>query len=446
MDTRELVVNMLNEIIDKQQLSHVVQKRLLDNCPDMSKQDRSFVTELVNGTLERLITIDLIIAKFSSVKPQRIKPFIMNVLRVGTYQIMFLDRVPASAACNEAVKLTKKRGLNGLSGYVNGVLRNIAREKESLFAPPEKSDKITRLMYLYSTPKWLAKQLVDQYGDETESILKAQFEKNSTGIRVNESLGINATEAAEMLTAEGIQVKKGFYFKNALRISGYDKLDTIKLFINGNIIIQDESSMLVAMSAGIKNGDNIIDVCAAPGGKSIHAADILAGTGHVEARDLTDYKVNLIESNINRCGFKNITAVKSDACIYDEKSEKSADVVIADLPCSGLGVLNKKPDIKLNMTPEKEKELIVLQRKILNNAVRYVKPGGVFIYSTCTLNKNENNSNRDYIRDVLGLKPDSLEGLLPDGFGDSSIKEGYLQLIPGRHGTDGFYVARFVAV
>ena len=201
--------------------------------------------------------------------------------------------------------------------------------------------------------------------------------------------------------------------------------------------------MLVGLAAAPKAGDKVIDVCAAPGGKSIHAADLLKCTGHVEARDLTDYKVGLIQENIYRCGFGNITAKRMDACVLDEASKESADVVIADLPCSGLGVLKKKSDIKYRMTQEQIEELAELQREILKNAVTYVKTGGTLIYSTCTIAKEENDQQVDWILENLPLELVSLRDCIDEQLLESMEREGCLQILPGREKADGFFLAKF---
>ena len=190
-------------------------------------------------------------------------------------------------------------------------------------------------------------------------------------------------------------------------------------------------------------GERVLDLCAAPGGKSIHVADLLNGTGHVESRDLTDYKVGLIEENIFSCGFKNVTAKRTDALILDETVKESADIVIADLPCSGLGVLKKKSDIKYRMTQSQIEELVQFQRAILKNAVTYVKSGGTLIYSTCTIAKEENDLQVDWILENLPLQLVSLEGCVCEELLKECEREGVLQLLPGREKTDGFFLAKF---
>ena len=267
----------------------------------------------------------------------------------------------------------------------------------------------------------------------------------ATTIRVNQSI-ISTKDCAKLLEKEGVHVEKAPYVENALEISGYDSLMYLESFEKGYFQVQDVSSMLVGLAAAPKQGDYMIDVCAAPGGKSIHVADLLKGSGHVEARDLTDYKVSLIEENIRRCGFQNISAKRADACVPDETSKESADIVIADVPCSGLGVLKKKSDIKYRMSQSQIEQLVKLQRKILKNAVTYLKPGGTFLYSTCTVTKEENEWQAAWILENLPLKPVSLEGCISDELLKISEEKFYLQLLPGREKTDGFFIAKFQKV
>ena len=249
------------------------------------------------------------------------------------------------------------------------------------------------------------------------------------------------------LQDEGVQVAEHPYLTYALQISGYDYLGDLKTFQQGAFHVQDISSMLVSHIAEPKTGDNVIDVCAAPGGKALHMAELLQGTGHVEARDLTDYKVNLIRENIIRSGMNNIEAVRWDATILDEKSVKKADIVVADLPCSGLGVLGKKTDLKYKMTEQTQSDLVELQRDILSKVKAYVKQGGTLIYSTCTINEAENmgnvewflSENKDF--DLVSVKEDLCEELR-----ESVVRDGCLQLLPGVHKSDGFFIAKFKKV
>lgn len=440
---RELALNILMEILEKGDFSHTLLNRSLKLQTTLTKQDRSFITRLVEGTLERLITLDYILNSYSKVTVGKMKPFIRNLLRMSLYQLKYMDQVPDSAVCNEAVKLAEKRGFKSLSGFINGVLRNIARNAKGDILPLEEKEKEEYLSILYSTPRWMIEKWLKEYDYNTvKNMLAAQFEeKKYTTIRVNLAKN-TAEELKDRLKEENIGAEEGSYLSCALKIQGFESMDSIKAFTEGRFTVQDESSMLIGLIAGIQQQDFIIDVCGAPGGKALHAAELLAGTGRIETRDVTDYKVALIQENIQRMGFHNIKAVKKDATVKDEDSLLKADIVIADLPCSGLGVIGKKPDIKYNMTEEKQKELVKLQREILSVVSGYVKEGGTLIYSTCTVNREENLGNVEWFIQNYPYHLESLEQYLPKDLPCKTKEKGYLQLIPGIHNTDGFFMAR----
>ena len=425
MNVRELALEVLLEI-EKGEKSHLILRSVLEKYQYLTKRERAFLTRVTEGTVERRLELDYIINQYSKVKVKKMKPVIRNLLRLAVYQMKYMDNVPDSAACNEAVKLAVKRGFGNLRGFVNGVLRNIARNLDHI-EYPEKEQTIPYLSVMYSMPEWIVKMWVSDYGREkTEEILQNFYIERPTTIRINENQ-ISKMALIDKLEREGVKVEEHPFLQSALLISNYDYLGALDSFLEGDFQVQDAASIQVAESAGIKEDDYIIDVCAAPGGKALHAAQILNGTGFVEARDLTEYKVSLIRENIWRMGFTNIEAVQQDATIYDEASEAKADVVIADLPCSGLGVLAKKTDLKYKMTPEKEKEVAELQRQILKTVHRYVKPGGTLIYSTCTICKSENEENAKWFVEnhpQFELRWEK-------------------QIFPGRE-TDGFYIAKFI--
>lgn len=439
---REIALNVLMEITEKGNFSHTVLNRFLNEYQYFSKQDRAFITRLCEGTLERLITLDYILDQYSTVKVKKMKPVIRNLLRMSLYQIKYMDQVPDSAACNEAVKIAKQRGFANLSGFVNGILRNIVRNQKAFSLPDEKNE-IKYISIAYSVPEWLAEQMICQYGYESakkffESVLASN---NKTTIRCNTEK-ITTEDLKKILKENQIAAEDGTYLPCALKISNYNYLADLESFKKGYFLIQDESSMLVGAVSGVKKYDMVIDVCAAPGGKSLHIAELLQSTGHVDARDLSESKVNLIRENINRLGYQNITARTGDALVLDKESIDKADIVIADLPCSGLGVIGKKPDIKYNMTMEKQRELVKLQRQILSTVYQYVKIGGILLYSTCTVNQDENIENVRWFTKQYNFRLESLDDFLPPSLMNETTKEGYIQLLPGIHDTDGFFIAK----
>ena len=444
LNLRELALEILLEAEKNGAYPNVLLKQTLDKYLYVEKQERAFLTRLVEGCVERKVTLEYYINSVSKTPVNKMKPVIRCIMRMAAYQIFYMDGVPDRAACNEAVKLVQQRGFHTLKGFVNGVLRNLSRQKGEIAMPDEKKEPVKALSVQYSMPEWLVEKIIKEYGiQNAKNMFDSLYENvGSTSIRVNNSK-ISTEECAELLKREGVHVEKGAYVENALEISGYDSLTLLESFQKGYFQVQDVSSMLVGLAAGPEEGDTIIDVCAAPGGKSIHVADLLNGTGHVEARDLTDYKVGLIEENIARCGFTNISAKKADALSLDRDAYETADVVIADLPCSGLGVLKKKSDIKYRMSQSQIEELAELQRKILKNAVTYVKKGGTLIYSTCTIAKEENDLQVDWILENLPLQLVSLTDCMGEEILKNTEREGVLQLLPGREKTDGFFLAKF---
>ena len=444
LNLREMALEILLEVERNGAYPNVLLKQTLDKYLYMEKQERAFLTRLVEGCVERKLTLDYYLNQVSKTPVNKMKPVIRCIMRMAAYQIFYMDAVPDSAACNEAVKLAQKKGFQTLKGFVNGVLRNLSRQKDSMIMPDAVKESVKAFSVQYSVPEWMVEKVIKDYGIENAKNMFASLYENvgATSIRVNNSK-ISTEECIKLLEKEGVHVEKAFYVENALEISGYDSLAFLESFEKGYFQVQDVSSMLVGLAADPKPGDKIIDICAAPGGKSIHVADLLKGTGHVEARDLTDYKVSLIEENITRCEFENISAKRADALILDEAAKETADIVIADLPCSGLGVLKKKSDIKYRMGQSQIEELAQLQRDILKNAVTYVKSGGTLIYSTCTIAKEENDLQVDWILENLPLQLVSFEGCLCEEVLENTDREGVLQLLPGREKTDGFFLAKF---
>ena len=334
-DMRAEALDTLIDIERNKKLSHIAIGETLMRNQFEKKADRAFYTRLCEGVTERKIYLDYILDHYSKTPMKKCKPLIRSLLRMGAYQILFMD-VRDAAACSEAVSLAKKRGFGRLSGFVNGVLRTLVREKENLPVP--------------------------------------------------------------------------------------DKKDDVKY---------------------VNEGDFVLDVCAAPGGKTFHAADRLKGAGKVLSRDLTEYKTELIEENKDRMHYENVEVQQWDALEEDESLLESVDVLLADLPCSGLGIMGRKNDIKYQMTEEQLGELAALQRQILSVVWKYVKPGGQMIFSTCTLNKGENAENIKWIEENTPLHLVSIEEYLPQNLKNRTGSQGYLQLIPGEDTCDGFFISKF---
>lgn len=449
VNEREIVLEVLLEITENGQFSHIILRDVLNKYQYLEKRDRAFITRVVDGTLEHMIEIDYILDQFSKVKVKKMKPVIRGILRSAVYQFKYMDSVPDHAVCSEAVKLAVRKGFSGLRGYVNGVLRAVARGLDRVEYP---KDRMKELSVRYSCPEWILDLWKKTYEPDVIEAMLADFQTEKP-LTVRCCLNRTTPELLkEELEAEGLQVTGHPYLPYALCISGYDHLDELDAFRNGLFTVQDISSMLVSEIADPRAGAEVIDVCAAPGGKALHMAekillaDEASGTqtcGHVEARDLTDGKVELIRENISRLGLENISAVCMDASVPDEASVKKADIVIADLPCSGLGVIGKKPDLRYRAAPEGIESLIRLQRRILECVQDYVKPGGTLVYSTCTVNPGENEENvYRFLEEHPEFRPADIKDRLCEELKGSVTDGGFLQLLPGIHQSDGFFIAK----
>lgn len=429
VNVRELALEILLEVTESGGYSHLLLRAVLSKYQYLEKRERAFLTRLVEGTLKQLIGLDYIIDCFSKVKTAKLKPVIRGILRLSVYQLREMDSVPASAACNEAVKLAKRKGFAPLSGFVNGVLRSIVRGMDQISFPDEGKEPVRARSVRYSMPEWIVAQWMAEYGEErTDQMLLASQKEAPVTIRVNTGR-ITPKRLREQLEEAGVCVEETA-LPYAFVISGFDYLNGLAGFREGLFYIQDISSMMVAEYAAVKEGAYCIDVCGAPGGKGLHLAEKLGGSGSVQIRDLSEEKVALIEENIRRCGSSNVTAKRWDATLTDHDAIGLADLVIADLPCSGLGVLRRKADLRYRMTVSQEEELVRLQQKILDASAAYVKPGGALVYSTCTVHRAENEENVDWF---LTRHPEFVSDM-------------QRQIFPGEEAGDGFFIARLIRV
>ena len=432
---REIVLSILMAVTEEGEFFHLVIRDVLEKYAWLSKQERSFIRRLSEGTIERMIELDAILSQFSKTPLKKMKPLIRNILRMGVYQLKYMDSVPDRAAVNEAVKLANKHGLKGLSGFVNGVLRNISRNLDGVALPDEKKDEVRHLSVKYSMPEWIVKRFLADHGrEQTENILSAYLSERPLTVRVN-TRKIEPDVLKKRFLEAGITVeipgKELFPEDYVFFLKGYDSIASIPGFGEGLFYIQDLSSMMVAEIADPKPGSTIIDVCSAPGGKSLHLFDRLGGDCTISMRDLTEEKTMLMEENVLRNApeslGKQIQIRQWDATIPDEEAVSSADLVIADLPCSGLGVIGRKADIKYRLDESQIKSLAKLQKQILSVVSNYVKPSGNLVYSTCTLTQEENqNQLRDFLKEHTEYTLISERTILPNGI------------------QDGFYIAKLI--
>lgn len=440
VNLRKIALDLLMDILEKKVHLDTALHQAFRQIHLPEKRDRSFVNRLVRGTVERMIELDYVIELYSTVKVHKMKAVIRTVLRMSVYQLLYMEQVPASAVCNEAVKLVRKRKMGNLSGFVNGVLRTVLRKKDNIPYPARKDGFVSYAAIRYSSPEWLVKMWEQDLGQEkTEAILQYFLDKQPLSLRY---AGEDAKSWEESLKAKGILYEKSPGLSYAYRIHTFETVERIPGYEQGEFAVQDESSMLLSHVAGIKPGMYIIDLCAAPGGKTMHAAKLTGEKGLVSARDLTAFKADKIKENIKRMQLKNVQVKVQDACTYMEEDAGSADIVFADLPCSGLGVIGKKCDIKYRIQPDDFASLQQLQRCILKNALAYVKPGGILMYSTCTVQKGENEEQVAWLLENFDVRPESLGDILPASYREDA-RGNYLQLLPGKYGTDGFFLAKF---
>lgn len=443
MNSREIVLDILLELAKGNEYSNILIAAVLEKYDYLDSREKAFIKRVSEGTIERRIQIDYILDQYSKVPVKKMKPLIRELLRMSTYQLLFMEHIPDAAVCNEAVKLAKKRKFQSLQGYVNGVLRSIARGRAEIKYPDKLSAWTEYLSVYYSMPVWLVEHFTAAYGKEAcEKILRAYLQRQPVSIRLDERMSCEEQEALLVQwKQDGVEAVRHPYLPYAVTVQKTDGIRSLDGYESGQFAVQDVSSMLVVEAAGIKAGNTVIDVCAAPGGKALHAATKLRGTGQVIACDVTEYKTDKIEENRERLRLPNVSVRVRDARKTDQSLVDKADVLIADVPCSGLGVIGKKQDIKYRITQESLKEIVQLQKEILQNAVTYVKPGGIMMYSTCTMNPSENEEMVRWICRTFDFEPESMAPYMPKGLQKEADK-GFIQLLPGVHETDGFFLAR----
>lgn len=412
------------------------------------KQDRGFVTELVYGTLRTRNTLDWVLGRFLKKPMASLTPWIRNILRAGVYQLMFMDKVPESAAVNESVNLAKRYGHKGTVGLVNGVLRNVVRSLGDLHYPAPEKEPVQHIAVKYSHPEWLVERWLKEFGFAgTLELCKANNEIPPNAVRTN-TLRITREELKKRLEEEGIQATEGRLAPETLILEGFKSVGSIAAHREGLFLVQDESSTLVGHALNPAPGSLVIDACSAPGGKTTHLAQLMGNSGRIVACDVHSHKLDLVRENMGRLGITIIEPNLLDATRLHEKHAGQADFILVDAPCSGLGVLRRRPEIRWRKELGQIRELRELQLKILDSAAQCLKPGGALVYSTCTVTEEENSG---VIKEILCRRPElkleSLANYLPGSLagipGLETIPEGYVQFLPHRHGTDGFFISRF---
>ena len=426
------------EILMRVEKDKAFSNKALDNALkklEYARQDSVFVSALVYGVLERKITLDYQISRFLTKSINRLKTDVLTILRMGMYQLLYMDKVPVSAAVNESVKLAKVNRCEYSSGLINALLRK-ASDKTIVY--PEKTDFLEYLSVKYSVEKWIAKLFVDSYGEENAvAVLEDSFGRAPIYIRVN-TLKTSKSELKELLSAQGVEVEETNMVDNALLINNFDSIYKNELYQKGYFHVQDLASQLCCMALSPQKGEILIDMCSAPGGKSFTSAELMENEGEIRSYDLYDHKIEVIKSGAERLHIDIINASVRDSSILD-KSEKLADRVLCDAPCSGLGTIRRKPEIRYKSFDEIS-SLPDIQLQILKNAAEYVKINGILVYSTCTLNRDENEC---VVEKFITENPNfevvpCLEHL--DCYRDNNM----VTLMSHKNSTDGFFVCKTI--
>lgn len=431
---RKIAAETVYEVTKKKSnLNGCVERCRKDN--NLSELDMRFILELASGVLRNLEYIDFLIAEFSDIKINKISPYVLSVLRIGVYQIVFTDRIPNSAAVNESVKLIKKSSNSRLSGFVNAVLRNIEKGYQTKKLP---DDRIKFLSVKYSFPEWIVKRWCVRFGEKAEEIFEAMNKKPETILRTN-MLKTTCEKLLKDLEKDGWECKKYISsvfpeISNLITAAKVTSLADTNAYKEGEFYVQDAAASFASYVLNPEKGSTVIDMCASPGGKTTHLGEIMENTGRIYAFDVSDAKVSKINENAGRLGITNIEAIKGDSTHFYPEFEEKADYILADVPCSGLGIIRRKPDIKYLRNEEDIRELADLGAKILDNAARYLKSGGKLLFSTCTLEREEN---EDALFDFLKRHPDfhleKIECLREN--------EGYLTFLPCDDNCDGFFIS-----
>ncbi|MCQ2457243.1 MAG: 16S rRNA (cytosine(967)-C(5))-methyltransferase RsmB [Clostridia bacterium] len=436
IETRRMALSVIRAVTENGAYASLTLSTKLTNC-GLSVVDRRLVSRLVYDTLDNLIYLDHCLSQVMAKPDTDIK--LRNILRLGACQILLEDRIPESAATNTCVALCAELGMEGLKGVCNGILRNLVRRKDenALTMPDPESEPLRAASVKYSVPEWLAEQLINDYGENAEKLMAGKDREDHITIRPNL---VNETDMESLLAGKVWEHGNGM-IPGSWRIRGMADIARDADFLAGRYSIQSESSMMACLALAPKRGMKVLDCCAAPGGKSCFIAELMGGTGRVQAWDVHEHRTALTEAQVKRLGLENVRPMTRDALIHREDMDGTMDAVLLDAPCSGLGVIAEKPDIKLHVTRESVNKLAALQSQLLDVVCNYVSVGGTLVYSTCSVLKDENEHQIDAF---LKRHPEFRIVPLPD-----TIPEKYrryaatgLQLLPYRDGVEGFYICR----
>jgi len=436
LSARRAALKVIRQVTENGAYASLALDAVLKNS-GLRSADRRLVSRLVYDTLDRMIWLDYVLAQVMARPDTDIK--LRNILRLGACQILLEDRIPESAATNLCVQLCTENGMPGLKGVCNGILRNLIRKKDELVFPDPEKEPEPAASIRYSIPGWIWRKLREDYGDEAEMIL--DFRNKDEGWLLRPNLTKTDDAGFEELLNKKVWKKEKSDLPHAWKITGAMDISNDADYVQGNFSIQSGGSMLASLAMDVKRGQQILDCCAAPGGKTCYMAEIMNGTGRIQAWDVHEHRTELIQAQARRLGLENIRPMVRDATKLREEMTGTMDGVLLDAPCTGLGFMAQKPDLKLRVTEESLKELTELQAKLLNTVSAYVKPGGTLVYSTCSVFKDEN---EHQAKAFLQMHPEFEEVELP-----KTIPEKYrvkrergLQLLEYRDGLEGFYLIR----
>ncbi len=415
MNSREIILKALYEIEEKGSYFNQALSDALSKCDAI---DQGFVTEIIYGVVKNRLALDHIITQFSSVKLKKMTPWVKNILRMGIYQMYYMDKIPFSAACNEGVKLSKKYAHPSASRFINGVLRGVSRSIDAISFPS--ADNPTEYLSVkYSYPLWLTEMLLSQYGfEKTEGFMAESNKSHSVNLRVN-TLKTTPEKALHILHAEGIS---GTINGDCISISGKINVNSLNSYKEGYFSLQNISSYMAVKALSPKPCDIVLDICAAPGGKSCAAAEMMENKGEIYSFDIHNHKIALIDASAKRLGINIIKTAVHNGCEIMPEFIGKADRVILDAPCSGIGVIHKKPDIKWTRQKSDISELVNIQKQLLSSSAKYLKIGGTLLYSTCTVLKQENQEVTDgFVNAEQGFEKLYEEQILTSEKGESGF-------------------------
>ena len=437
---RETALKTLYKIDKNEGYSNIILNEELEKSKkNLSEKDIGLISEIVYGTITWRLTIDEIIKKYSKIKFKKLSLWILNILRMGIYQIIFLDKIPKSATVNESVNLAKRYGHKGSANFVNAILRKVNKNDYKNFSNILNDED--RISKLFSMPKWIIEELLKEMNMENvEQICKCSNMKPKINIRVN-NLKTNKQKLKEELIKRNINFKDG-KLEDFIVVEKMKNIEDLDLFKQGYFTIQDEMAGLISIVLEPQKGQNILDCCSAPGGKTTYIAELINDKGNIEAWDIHEHRVKLVQENAKRLGITCINAKVQDAIIYNEENKDKYDKILLDVPCLGLGVLKRKPDIKWTRNKEDIEEISKLQMQILDTCSKYLKKGGELVYSTCSILKSENEEiienfvQKNYDFEIINLNENFKK------YNEEKYKKSkYIKLFQNSE-NDGFFIAK----